>query len=156
MTSTTTPIAALVVFALAALSPMSAIAQPSGAAGVMSNIRDGGGWVTIPIEDGVGHYSTARMPTGGLTLRGCVTLWPGHSGTWEIDAVENVNSGRLEMRLEPGKSQTFSHAFGMQAQMDFDFRWSEPRDTTLMLWVGIDLMGEGLEKACEPRYAGSG
>jgi hypothetical protein len=125
--------------------------EAQGVGSVMSGMRNGGGWLTIPIVAGKGSFSTTRLPTAGLTLKGCVNVWPGHSGTWDIDARENVTQGHLHVSATPGIGQRFSHEFGMQAQIDFDFRWSEPRDTTLMLWVGVD-MGSDTIDACEPKY----
>lgn len=118
---------------------------------ILSGLRDGGGWVGIPIENGKGTYSTVRLPTARMTLEGCVNVWYGHSGKWTIEARDAVTDSLLVIDAEPGIGVPFSHTFGMQAQIDFDFRWSEPRDTTLMLWVGVDLDGEGGEPAvCNP------
>ena len=141
----------LTLLLLAVASP----AQGQGVADVMAGLRAGGGWVGIPIENGRGTFSTVTVPTAMLELAGCVNVWYGHSGTWEIAARENGNGGTLQITAEPGVGVPFRHDFGLKAQVDVDFRWSEPRDTTLMLWVGLDLMGETGEDACEPRYAGS-
>jgi len=141
------------VMAVAALGSVLA-ASPTSAqsvADIMSGIRDGGGWVGIPIEDGVGSFSTVRLPTARMTLSGCINVWYGHSGLWSIEATDQLSDSTLVIDAEPGVVVPFSHTFGMQTKLDFDFRWSEPRDTTLMLWVGVDLDGEGGESAvCEP------
>ena len=129
--------------------------EGQGITDLMMSIRDGGGWVRIPIEGGEGAYSTATLPTTALSLVGCVNVWYGHSGTWRIDARESVLGSVLRIDAEPGVGVPFSHDFGLQAQVDFDFRWSEPRDTTLMLWIGLDFGSEGAEEACQPNY-GSG
>ena len=127
-------------------------AHAQGIAGIMAGIRDGGGWVGVPIEGGVGSFSTVPLPTAGLTLTGCVNVWYGHSGTFQITARDRADDSVLEVTAEPGIGVPFSHEFGLQAQIDFDFRWSEPRDTTLVLWVGLDIRGEGPEAACDPGY----
>jgi hypothetical protein len=116
----------------------------------MSTLRAGGTWVTIPIEAGQGSYSTLTIPTATMTLHGCLNVWPGHSGTWEIEAVEKVQGATLEIAAEPGVGVPFRHQFGMTAQLDFDFRWSEARDTTLYIWVGVDMNGAGGTSVCEP------
>lgn len=140
---------ALTAVAFVALSPSSAVAQRVSE--IMSGIRDGGGWVSVPIENGEGSYSTVRLPTGRMTLSGCVHVWPGHSGTWTIEAEERVQETTISIEAEPGVAVPFRHTFGMQARIDFDFRWSEPRDTTLFLWVGLDLDGEGGDPpVCDP------
>lgn len=121
---------------------------------VMAGLREGGGWVSIPIEDGHGTFRTATLPTAGMTLKGCMNVWHGHTGTWTVEAHERLQDEVLTLDAEPGIGVPFQHEFGMRAQIDFDFRWSEPRDTTLMLWVGVDFFGEGGDEACEPRYDG--
>lgn len=126
-------------------------ASAQGIASIMSGLREGGGWVGIPIEGGQGSYTTVRLPTAGMTLRGCVNVWYGHSGSWTIEAREQVADSTVVLAAEPGVPVPFEHTFGMQAKLDFDFRWSEPRDTTLMVWIGVDLDGEGGEPpVCNP------
>lgn len=137
--------------------PGTASAQAqAGVADVLSGLRSGGGWVGIPIVAGQGTFSTVRVPTMALSVAGCVNIWYGHSGTWEIEARERVLGSVLRIEAEPGIGVPFEHDFGMQAQVDIDFRWSEPRDTTLMLWVGLDLGGEGAASVCEPDYGDGG
>lgn len=126
-------------------------ASAQGIATIMSGLREGGGWVGVPIEAGRGTYSTVRLPTAGMTLRGCVYVWYGHSGSWTIEARDQVADATVVLDAEPGIPVPFAHTFGMQAKLDFDFRWSEPRDTTLMMWVGVDMDGEGGEPpVCNP------
>lgn len=141
--------ASLIAAVLLSLAPVGAAGQ--SIAGIMSGMRNGGGWMSIPIEDGHGSYRTVRLPTARMTLSGCVHVWYGHSGTWTIEARDEIADSELVISAEPGIGVAFSHTFGMQAQIDFDFRWSEPRDTTLMLWVGVDLDGEGGDPpVCNP------
>lgn len=131
-------------------------AEGQAIADLLAGIRDGGAWVGIPIQQGRGAISSTALPTAGLTLAGCLHVWPGHSGLWEIRAHDQVTDRTVELNVSPGVGAPFAHAFGMRAQVDLDFRWSEPRDTTLILWVGLELGGEASEEACEPRYrAGS-
>ena len=130
--------------------------EQAGVADVLSGLRNGGGWVGIPIVEGEGSFSTVRVPTMALSVAGCVNVWYGHSGRWEIEAREQVLGSVLRIRAEPGIGVPFEHDFGMQAQVDIDFRWSEVRDTTLLLWIGIDLAGAGGASVCEPDYGGAG
>ena len=143
-------IAALLVgFAAFALAPDRVQAQAVST--ILSGIREGGGWVGIPIEGGEGSYSTVRLPSARMTLDGCVHVWYGHSGQWTIEARDVLTDSTLVLRAEPGIAVPFSHTFGMQTKLDFDFRWSEPRDTTLMLWIGVDMDGEGGDPpVCNP------
>lgn len=121
-----------------------------GVGDMMSGVRDGGGWVNVPIVAGEGAFRTPTLPSMAMTLRGCVNVWPGHSGSFTIEARENVGGETIRMDAEPGVGVPFEHEFGLTAQVDFDFRWSEPRDTTLYLWVGVDLEGAGADSVCEP------
>ena len=143
----------MLVSASVVISPSEGSAQdPARIADVLAGLQGGGGWVNIPITRGEGSFSTVRVPTMALSVTGCVNVWHGHSGLWEIEAREQMLGSVLRLQAEPGVGVPFEHAFGMQAQVDIDFRWSEPRDTTLMLWVGIDLAGEGGEAVCQPDY----
>ena len=128
--------------------PPGARAQPLD--NVMSAIRDGGGWVSVEIVRGAGSASTVALPTMGLTLTGCVRVWDGHSGRWEIRAHETIADTTLVVRSEPGQGVPFSHTFGLRSQIDVDIRWSEPRDTTLFLWVGLKGQDDQRD-ACVPK-----
>jgi hypothetical protein len=144
---------------LLTLFALSLLAMPSpgssqGIAQLMTGFREGGGWVSIPIEEGRGTFSTITLPTAAMSVAGCINVWSVHSGTWKIEAHEKVLGSVLSLDAEPGQGVPFEHDFGMTAQVDFAFRWSEPRDTTLYLWVGLGRSGRGPETACEPREPG--
>ena len=79
-----------------------------------------------------------------------MNVWWGHSGTWEIRAHESVLGSNLRIEAEPGVGVTFEHDFGMTAQVDIEFEWSEPRDTTLLLWIALDPTLEAPESVCDP------
>lgn len=113
-------------------------------------LRAGGGWVEIPVEAGAGSVDTGLVPTAGIALSGCARVWSGHSGEWEIRAEDVVAERVIDARLGPGESVRFSHEAGMRARLRVDVRWSEPRDTTLVLWIGLDRKGEATGAACEP------
>ena len=119
---------------------------------MMMGMRNGGGWVGIPIAQGKGSFSTITLPTAAMSIAGCLNVWWGHSGSFEIRAHESVLGSNLRIQAEPGVGVPFEHDFGMTAQIDFEFEWSEPRDTTLMLWVGLDPTLEAPEEACEPQH----
>lgn len=119
-------------------------------ADVLGMVRDGGGWVGIPIQTGVGTYRSGVLPTMGLSLNGCVQVAPGHSGDWKIAAHDRVTRDDLLLEAVPGVGVPFAHTFGLQAQIDFEIRWSEPRDTTLVLWVGLALGTDRAGAPCEP------
>ena len=91
-----------------------------------------------------------------LGITGCVNVWHGHSGSWQIEAHEKVRGSVLRIEAQPGLGVSFEHDFGMQAQVDVKFSWSEARDTTLMLWVGVALAGANNESLCQPKYEDNG
>ena len=140
---------ALLALGLALLGPNRSSAQ--SATDVMAGLRAGGGWVSIPIVDGRGSMRTSMLPALGLRVEGCAQVRPGHSGSFEIRAHEAVGDTTLVLAAEPGEALPFAHTFGRQAQIDLVVSWSEPRDTTLMMWVGL-AVGRTVEEACQPRY----
>jgi hypothetical protein len=117
---------------------------------VMASIRNGGGWVSVPIEKGAGSASTVTLPAMGLTLNGCVRVWDGQSGHWTIRAHDSITGDSLVVQSDPGQGVPFTHTFGLRTQLHVDIAWSEPRDTTLFLWVGLG-GGEDTKDACTPK-----
>jgi hypothetical protein len=105
--------------------------------GVMAAIRNGGGWVSVDIKGGRGSETTLPLPTMGMTLAGCVRVFDGHSGRWRITAHETIADTTIVVNAVPGRGVTFAHQFGLRSQIDVEIFWSEARDTTLFLWVGL-------------------
>lgn len=131
--------------------------RPAGAQGMeqlLGAIRNGGGWVSVPIEGGRGEFRSAVLPTLGLTLDGCVAVWNGQSGNWHISARDELGGDRLEATVAPGDPVLFSYSPGTRSQLAVTFRWSEPRDTTLYLWIGLDRPERRGAAACEPPAEG--
>ena len=116
-------------------------------ADVMGIVRDGGGWVGVPITAGAGSYTSGVIPSMGMSINGCVQVAPEHSGAWVIQARDRYSAEELLIEALPGVGVPFSHSFGLQTQVDFQIRWSEKRDTTLVLWVGLALGRDGA--SCE-------
>jgi hypothetical protein len=127
--------ALLLAAALVGFGPGRADAQ--GMEAVMAAIRNGGGWVSIDIQGGRGAAKTLPMPAMGMTLNGCMQVWEGNTGRWRIRAHDTVTDKVIEASSLPGEDVPFSHEFGLRTQLDVEFIWSEPRDTTLFLWVGL-------------------
>lgn len=140
--------AAILITTCLAGAPAAAAGQTVG--DLLASVQNGGGWVSVPIQNGVGHVSTAAVPTMGVRLSGCVHVWGGHSGRWDIEANDALGSGRLAMSAGPGESVPFTYTAGMRSKLEIDFAWSEPRDTTLFLWVGLARPNEAPEDTCEP------
>ncbi len=142
----------LVLTAVLAL-PSPGRAQAAGE--LIRAIRQGGGWVYIPITGGTGGLSTDTIPTLSVPLNGCVTIWPGHTGEWTIAARDPVNGGSLDAVALPGRGVPFSYRTGLRSLLDVRIRWSEPRDTLLHVWVGLDVPASQRD-ACTPVYSQAG
>ena len=143
------------VLILAALLPTRGSAQ--SLVGLLQTLRDGGAWVSIPIDDGVGSLSTEALPTLGMTLRGCAQVYGGHSGRWAIQARDSLGGGRLDVDVGPGEPVEFSYTTADRSQLTVEARWSEPRDTTLLVWIGLETRNPRRPDACIPVYGkGSG
>jgi len=122
--------------------------------GVMAAIRNGGGWVSVDIRGGRGSVATLPLPTMGMKLSGCVTVSERNSGRWRIRATDLVQNTTLETNSVPGQGVPFTHDFGLRSQLQVEFLWSEPRDTTLLLWVGLG-DAEGDPDICVPKGWGA-
>jgi len=129
-------------FPLGAQSPME----------LLRSVRQGGGWISIPVAEGEGRLTTDTLPTLGLRFEGCLTVWGGHSGAWTIDARDPVNGERLDATVIPGQGVRFDYQSGRRSQVDVRIRWTEPRDTVLLVWVGLD-QGEPDRDPCTPVYS---
>jgi hypothetical protein len=125
--------------------------RAQGVQEMLAGIRNGGGWVSVPIVGGTGTASTVTLPTMGLNLTGCVNVWGGHTGEWKIRAQDTIGEESLLLTSVPGQGVKFAHEFGLRSQLEFEFQWSEPRDTTLYLWVGLEREEDGPDEACTPK-----
>ena len=82
------------------------------------------------------------MPTLGIQLRGQLRIWEEHTGSWHVvmrDLARAEGPVILERLMVPGEPVDFDYQTGMLGQIRIDVRWSEPRDTTLRVWVGTEL-----------------
>jgi hypothetical protein len=120
---------------------------------VLQSIQEGGGWVRIPVTRGEGSLRSGPLLLSRLSLKGCAQIWGGHSGSWDIRARELIGGVELDAPSRPGEPKPFVYQTGTQARFQVDVRWSEPRDTTLLLWVGLET--PKLQRdPCEPVYGG--
>ena len=140
----------LAAFGLVLASAVPAPARAQAPAELIRAIRSGGSWVAIPISRGRASLSSDTVPTLGLTLNGCLTVWGGHSGEWTFEARDELNGKRLDAVAAPGRGVPFSVETGMRSHLDLEVRWSEPRDTVLQLWVGLEIPAR--PNACTPVY----
>ncbi len=104
---------------------------------ILEALSKGETWVNLPVKEGRGLWTTPSVPAFGLRFEGCARIWEKHSGTWKITATDLV--GGEEVRLEggPGAERRFSYEGGAVAKLQVQVEWSEPRDTTLFLWIGL-------------------
>jgi len=121
---------------------------------LLRSIEQGGGWVTIPIENGRGTLVSDPLPTGGLTLSGCMQVYAGMSGRWDLRAEDTLGEGHLEATVAGGEAIPFHYRTGSRARIRVDARWSEPRDTTLLVWVGLETSRRDGRDPCTPVYGG--
>ena len=136
---------ALAVSLLAAVSPL-APGSPSLRAQVSPEIlqvlQQGGAWVALPIEDGVGSFESQPVPTLGIQLQGHLRIWEEHTGSWHVvmrDLARAEDPVILERLMVPGERVEFDYQTGMLGQIQIEVQWSEARDTTLRVWVGTEL-----------------
>ena len=118
---------------------------------LLASIRQGGGWIDVPVQAGKGSLLTPVIPTGGMDVNGCFRVWGGHSGQWDFDVRDTQGEARLRRSALPDQPVPFRHATGPLAQLNLQVRWSEPRDTTLLLWVGLRTPNLTRDP-CEPIY----
>lgn len=116
---------------------------------ILQVLQQGGAWVALAIEDGVGSFQSGPVPTLGIQLRGQLRIWEEHTGNWHVvmrDLARDEGPVILERLMVPGEPVDFDYQTGMLGQIRIDVRWSEARDTTLRVWVGTELTpGEPVE-----------
>ena len=144
--------ALLVALAAFPASPQALRAQTLG--DVLDAMRMGGGWVRIPVEAGRGNLTTVTMPAAGRNLEGCLEIWYGHTGQWSLRVEDTFGNGSLEVDAIPAQDIPFTYEPGPLARLAVDVEWSERRDTTLLVWVGLT-MASAERDPCEPVYSGS-
>ena len=124
---------------------------------LLKAIGDGGSWISLPVEKGRASLSSPVVPLAGMALNGCLHVWTGHSGKWTVRAKDTLGDETLDVVAEPGKPVRFEYKAGLRAQLELDIQWSEPRDTTLFMWIGLargkkeDETKDGEEKKKEGR-----
>ena len=119
---------------------------------LMRIVSEGGSWLGLPVTEGRASFESPAVPIAGLALDGCMRVWDGHSGEWTIRAEDRLGGSRLDVTANPGQPVRFEFRGGVQAQLNVAVQWSEPRDTTLHVWVGVaPPSGQGGERdICQP------
>jgi hypothetical protein len=140
----------------AVLTALALVALPTPLRGqsildLLQSIRAGGGWVYIDIANGRGTWVSRPLPTLELTLKGCMQVYAGHSGRWDLRARDALGDGHLQATVAGGEPVPFRYRTGARSQLDVEVRWSERRDTTLAVWVGLESLGKTRDP-CAPIY----
>lgn len=119
---------------------------------LMRIVGDGGSWLGLPVTAGRASLEGPVVPVAGLSLDGCLQVWDGHSGEWTIRAEDKLGASSLDVTASPGQPVRFEFRGGIQAQLDVAVEWSEARDTTLHVWVGVALPSPqgGGRDICQP------
>lgn len=104
---------------------------------LMRIVGEGGTWLGLPVTAGRASFVGPAVPVAGLSLDGCLRVWDGHSGEWTVRAEDKLGGSRLDVTAMPGQPVRFEFRGGLQAQLDVQVEWSEARDTTLHVWVGV-------------------
>lgn len=135
-------LAVSVLAAVSSLTPGSHSLQAQVSPEILQVLQQGGAWVALPIEDGVGSFQSQPVPTLGIQLKGHLLIWAEHTGSWHVvmrDLARAEDPVILERLMVPGERVDFDYQTGMLGQIQIDVRWSEARDTTLRVWVGTEL-----------------
>ena len=104
---------------------------------LMRAIADGGSWINLPVRKGKASLRSPAFPLAGLAVNGCLLVWRGHSGEWTVRARDTLGDKELDVVALPGQPVKFDYKAGFKAQLDLEVEWTEPRDTTLFMWVGL-------------------
>jgi len=60
------------------------------------------------------------------------------------------------VEVEPGEPVEFSYTTGTLSRLTVEARWSEARDTTLLVWIGLETRTPRRPDACVPVYGNGG
>lgn len=120
---------------------------------LMRAIADGGSWINLPVRTGKASLRSPAVPLAGLALNGCLLVWKGHSGEWTVRARDTLGDKELDVVALPGQPVKFDYKAGFKAQLDLEVEWTEPRDTTLFMWVGLS-PGRKKERKSESKQPG--
>ena len=102
-------LATSVLAAVSPLAPGSPSLQAQVSPEILQVLQQGGAWVALAIEDGVGSFQSGPVPTLGIQLRGQLRIWEEHTGNWHVvmrDLARAEDPVILERLMVPGEPWT--------------------------------------------------
>ena len=126
----------------------------------MKALSEGGRWLNLPVHDGKAEIRGPLVPLAGVAVDGCFVVWRHHSGEWTVHAKDERSGQAIDTVAIPGSPVRFAYKAGFTARFSVEVEWSEPRDTTLFVWVGVSRARRGSsddgaegdgEDICTPR-----
>ena len=119
---------------------------------LLQAVGNGGSWIRLEVEEGHASYRSPVFPLAGMSITGCLQVWNRQTGSWTVHAKDTMGDDELDITAVPGAPVKFDYKAGFQAQLDVNIEWSEPRDTTLFMWVGLAVQGnqDSDRDICEP------
>ena len=123
-----------------ALAALACLAPTAGAEAqvlqAMKALSEGGSWINLPVRNGRAAIRGPVVPLAGLAVDVCLVVWRRHSGEWTVHAKDERGGQTIDTVALPGEPVRFAYKAGFTARFSVDVEWSEPRDTTLFVWVG--------------------
>lgn len=102
----------------------------------MKALSEGGSWINLPVRNGKAALRGPLVPLAGLSVDVCLVVWRRHSGQWTVHLKEERSGQAIDTVALPGEPVRLAYKAGFTARFSVDVEWSEPRDTTLFVWVG--------------------
>ena len=109
----------------------------------MKALSEGGSWLNLPVRNGKAALRGPLVPLAGLAVDGCLVVWRRHSGEWTIHAKDERSGQAIDTVVIPGTPVRFAYKAGGTARFSVEIEWSEPRDTTLFVWLGASRVRRG-------------
>ena len=90
--------------------------------------------ISVPVKNGHGTASTSKI-TLGITMEGHFEIKSPDNGTWTLVVKDGKNTIINKSGVKKGEQIPFKYHTGFKTSMHFDAKWSEIKDTTLIIHV---------------------
>ena len=90
--------------------------------------------ISVPVKNGHGTVSTSKT-TFGITMEGHFEIKSPDNGTWTLVVKDGKNTIINKSGVKKGEQIPFKYHTGFKISMHFDAKWSEIKDTTLIIHV---------------------